>query len=240
MKRVIFPGWGMPLELYRPYSPDLIFDFGFFPAEKCDCSISETAEINPADLNDCLLENIIPDEPCVVIAHSLGALLALRNSLISENIKAIVLIGGFAKFIQSEPEYPDGKPESGIAMMQNMMKLSPKMVLNKFYQAAVDPSDFSIAFPGKADVASLKSGLQYLRDTDLRKTIKDINTPLLILHGDSDKIVSAKLAEFLAENIPEAKLHILKNAGHALPFTHTQECLKLINEFIAVTRASCP
>lgn len=112
-----------------------------------------------------------------------------------------------------------------------MMKLSPKMVLNRFYSAAIAPSDFSIAPAGKPDTSRLKSGLQCLLDTDLRKLLKDINIPVLILHGEKDQIVSVKLAEFLAENIPDTKLHIFENAGHALPFTHTEQCLELINEF---------
>lgn len=231
MKRIIFPGWGVPIELYLPFLPDEIIDFGFFPDAAADFSVKKV-DANPADFNDTFLKTVMDDEPSVVIAHSLGALPALRSSQLSDSIKAIVLIGGFARFTESLPEYPDGKPVSGISMMQNMMKLSPKMVLDKFYQAMVTPSAFSITPSGKANSANLIKGLSYLVETDLRVNLKDIKVPVLILHGAGDQIVSPKLAEFLRDNITGSELHIFENAGHALPFTHPEQCLTLIDEFI--------
>ena len=232
MKRIIFPGWAVPVNLYLDYSPDDILDFGFFTCEERDCATNAT-EVDPSELNDLFLQQAVGDEPVIVIAHSLGSLLALRSSQIFDNVKAAIIIGGFAKFTKSEPDYPDGKPESGISMMQNMMKLSPKMVLDKFYHAMSEPSGYAVLPKGKVDVARLKAGLQYLTKTDLRENLKDVNIPVLILHGDSDQIVSVKLAEFLAENIPNAKLQVIENAGHSVPFTHKKECIQLIDDFIA-------
>jgi len=231
MKRIIYPGWSVPLDLYRSYSPDCMLDFGFFDGEGSD-SHYKVIGVDSVDMNDLSTQEILQDDPSILIAHSLGTLLALRSAQKFENIKAIVLIGGFAKFTQSQSDYPDGKPESGLAMMQNMMKLSPKMVLGKFYQAMVAPSDYSMPPHGKTDVARLKAGLQCLAETDLREDLKNINIPVLILHGDSDQIVSVELARFLKDNIAGAELHIFKNAGHALPFTHTEECLKIIDDFV--------
>lgn len=228
MKRIVYPGWGVPVELYVTFKPDDMLDYGFFTAS----GDYQTMEIGLDQINDRFLEDKIPDEPCLLIAHSLGSLLALRSSQLSDNIKAVVVIGGFAKFTQSEPDYPDGKPASGIVMMQRMMNLSVKMVLDKFHQAMVEPASYDIAFDGKPDVARLTSGLQYLVDTDFRDCLKEIKVPVMIIHGEQDQIVSAKLAEFMAENIPNSILHLIPDAGHALPFTHTQECLDLIEGFI--------
>lgn len=231
MKRIIYPGWAVPVELYVPFKPDDILDYGFFTAKNNSFTLN-SYELDLEELNDRFLEEKIPQEPCMLIAHSLGSLLALQSSQLSDQVKAVVLIGGFARFIKDE-DYPHGKPESGIVMMQNMMKLAAKMVLDKFYQAMAAPSQFQVKIEGKTDVARLKSGLQYLADTDLREGLNDIKAPVMIIHGEKDQIVSAKLAEYLAENIPNSILELIPDAGHALPFTHTQKCLDLIDKFIA-------
>lgn len=229
MKRIIYPGWAVPVELYRPYKPDDMLDYGFFTGTDSEAT---ALDINFDELNDLFLEKLIPNEPCMLIAHSLGSLLALRSSQLSENIKAVVLVSGFARFLEAD-DYPAGKPLSAVVMMSSMMNMSSKMVLDKFYQGMTAPSTFEVNPEGKADVKRLQGGLKYLEDTDLREQLKDINVPVMIIQGEKDQIVDAKLAEYLSENIPNSILELIPDAGHALPFTHTQECLNLIDGFIA-------
>jgi len=229
MKRILYPGWAIPLNLYDPLNSDIIIDYGFF-SEVTTTTL--TRELNLEDINDSILKNTIPNEPCVLIAHSLGALLALRSSQISEHIKAMVIIGGFSRFTSAAEEYPDGKPESGVIMMQNVMKLSCNMVLNKFFQAMTAPSDYQISLPKEKNLPRLRDGLQCLRDIDCRDILKNIKIPVMIVHGDGDQVVSSKLAEYLSEHIPDSVLHLIPDAGHALPFTHTEESVKLIDYFL--------
>ena len=227
MHKVVFPGWAVPLEHYIPYNPDDILDFGFFTAESRDYA-TNAIEIDLGELSDMFLEKMLSEKDSVIIAHSLGALPALRCSQISGRIRACVIIGGFARFTQCE-DYPSGKPEKELAAMRNFMKLAPGMVLKKFYDAMCAPSECRITAEGKMDAARLTTGLQYLAETDLRQSLKDINIPVLILHGDSDRIVSPELACYPHENIPGSQLHIIRDAGHALPFTHFNECMKYID-----------
>lgn len=237
MKRIIYPGWAVPVELYAPYKPDEILDYGFFPGfeepgyTRLDISLNE--------VNDLFLEKFIPDGPCMLIAHSLGALLALRSSRLSKNIEAIVIMGGFPRFTRLDADFPFGKPLSAVVMMQSMMNLSAKMVLDKFYEAMVSPSAFKIEPRGKTNVGRLQSGLKYLEDADLREILKDIEVPLMIMHGEKDQIVDVEIARYLAENVPNAVLEIFPDAGHALPFTHTRECLDLLEIGSCINQLVC-
>lgn len=230
MKRIIYPGWAVPPELYVDYNPDDILDYGFFKGVESDFT---KLDFNLTDLNDAFLEKFIPDEPCTIIAHSLGSLLALRSSQLSDNIKSIVLMAGFPRFTQAESDFSFGKPLSAVVMMNSMMNLSAKMVLDKFYEAMIVPSDFSFEPQGKIDTARLQNGLTYLEKTDLRESLKDIHFPVLIIHGEKDQIVSVDMAGYLAENINNSTLELISDAGHAMPFTHTEKCLDLIENFIA-------
>ncbi len=49
---------------------------------------------------------------------------------------------------------------------------------------------------------------------DVREKIHKINIPTLILCGEEDKMTPPKLSNYLQENIPDAKLILIKNAGH--------------------------
>ncbi len=226
MHTTLIPGWGVPLGLYEPYNYDRIVDFGFFPGERHGRAVSAEHPgftYMPDPSESVQGENL-------VVAHSLGALAALRISQESPKYGRFVIIGGFARFTSADG-YDHGKPDSGVAMMLGALRLSSGMVLRKFHETMCHPAALDIHPPGKPDVHRLAAGLEHLRGTDLRDSLKGISSPFLVIHGDSDKIVSPRLAEFLAHNIPRAKLEIIAGAGHALPFTHAGECMSLIREF---------
>lgn len=233
MKKIIIPGWGVPIEQYEPLRHDGIIDFGFFNEDSTSTKSYNITKFDPINIDDILQEEIFKTENSIIVAHSLGALFALRTSQIPENIKAIVLIGGFAKFTKIDEEYPDGKPEAGIIMMKNMLNISPQMVLNKFYAAMSDPEELTITPSTKCNASRLKSALDALKNCDNRSILNDLDIPVLIIHGDSDKIVSLQLAEFLDKNLRNSQIQIVKDAGHALPFTHFNECNTLIDDFLA-------
>jgi alpha-beta hydrolase superfamily lysophospholipase len=52
---------------------------------------------------------------------------------------------------------------------------------------------------------------------DITTPLKRIQAPVLILHGDKDRIVALKQSQLLSEFLPaHKKLHVVENAGHAL------------------------
>lgn len=51
------------------------------------------------------------------------------------------------------------------------------------------------------------------------KNWNSIKSPTSIIHGDKDRLVYFSNAEFLKEKIPDSKLYVMKNKGHALMFT---------------------
>ena len=226
LKHIIFPGWAVPCECYETLLPDSIADYGFFKypenfnTEYIDAPLAKITENES-------ISSLLPEEDILLTAHSLGSLPAIRAASGSDYIKALVLIGGFAKFTSSE-NYPYGKPEAGINMMQGMMGLSASMVLARFYKEMTRPSDFRVPDKYKTDNSLLKQGLEYLKSCDLRSVLPDIDIPVIIIHGADDAIVDYRLAEYLHEHISNSSLHIIEGAGHALPFTHSEECLKII------------
>jgi len=212
-KIIFFPGWGIEAGQYPDYGQEEIVDYGFF----ANSTVFDFTK--PA----------IPDAE-IIIGHSLGACLALQSTLNSSNLKALILFSPFAKFTATE-DNPAGQPAKGIRAMMMFLKMSPKKVLQQFYQQLYAPEKSLIEIPETVNKPQLAIGLGLLLKVDLRPDLAKIEIPVLIIQGQEDRIVKPCLAENLAEKLPKAELHLFENAGHALPFTHTTECRELIRDF---------
>lgn len=66
---------------------------------------------------------------------------------------------------------------------------------------------------------------------DLRPQLRDIKQPTLIIQGDSDRFVPVASSEWLATQISNAHLHIVKDAGHVPTVTHPAEIAETINRY---------
>jgi pimeloyl-ACP methyl ester carboxylesterase len=70
-------------------------------------------------------------------------------------------------------------------------------------------------------------------DLDLGPLLPQISQPILILHGDADRIVPVDSSRWLATQISQSELYILPGAGHAPMMTFPQEVAEAINDYIA-------
>ena len=76
----------------------------------------------------------------------------------------------------------------------------------------------------------------------VKSTLEQLQKPYLILHGGADPAVPTKAANYLAQNAPNAQLHIIENANHVFggshPFDaaelpeHSQELLQKCLDFL--------
>jgi 3-oxoadipate enol-lactonase len=66
-----------------------------------------------------------------------------------------------------------------------------------------------------------------------RDRLGTLTVPVLILHGDADRLVPPANAQILAHEIPRARLHMLSGAGHIFTTDATSETLSAILAFVA-------
>ncbi|MEO8554617.1 MAG: alpha/beta hydrolase [Kofleriaceae bacterium] len=67
---------------------------------------------------------------------------------------------------------------------------------------------------------------------DFRGDLANVKVPTLVVHGDSDQIVPAEHSgKRMPQFVPQAQVHILKDAPHGLNWTHATELSKLLLEF---------
>jgi pimeloyl-ACP methyl ester carboxylesterase len=172
----------------------------------------------------------------ILVGHSLGASLALAYSLKYPNeVSGMVL---------APAAYPD-KGENGLmraainapiigdlSLLLGRPLVARRMLrqalTQAFYPQAVPNNYFKIAsslWLGKKQLKAYMEDEWTLNDS-LRKMSQrysEIKTPLVIVTGDEDRIVSAKESAYrLQAVIPGSRLIELKNTGHEIPQTHPE------------------
>ena len=70
-----------------------------------------------------------------------------------------------------------------------------------------------------------------LAETDLRDLIPAITQPVRLRHGGADKLMPVAAAEGLADTLPNARLSVFSDAGHAPFVSRAPECAALIESF---------
>jgi pimeloyl-ACP methyl ester carboxylesterase len=65
-----------------------------------------------------------------------------------------------------------------------------------------------------------------------RGSLHRVCAPTLVLHGERDVMSPAGNARLLAHGIPGAQLHVVAEAGHAVPLEHPEACAALLLEWV--------
>ena len=86
---------------------------------------------------------------------------------------------------------------------------------------------------GEPDAVALRTGLDLLRDTDLRKQVPVIQAPTLIIHGTRDRVVPPAAGRWLARRIPGARVVAMPGAAHAPFLSDSKAFAASLTDFLA-------
>ena len=144
------------------------------------------------------------DGPIELCGLSLGGILALNYAIDYPNkVEKLVLIGT-----------PHKVPKVMFSIQNVIFKFLPKSL---FETMAFNKKDTFIL--GKT-----------MKNLDFSNGVQNIKCPTLIICGEKDS-ANLKSAYYIAENIENAKLEIMKNTGHIVNEENPEELAKLLTEF---------
>jgi len=165
-----------------------------------------------------------PLRESVLVGWSLGGMLLLEALARFKGVAPMgTVLVGVAPVFCRQPDHPWGQPVAALRAMRRTLRSEPRRVINDFARACLAPGEESFrqevaaGFDFSATAAHLASGLDYLRDKDLRGLLDCIPGPVAIIQGEQDRIVPPAQARFLQEHLPGSRLHLLAGAGH-IPF----------------------
>jgi pimeloyl-ACP methyl ester carboxylesterase len=111
--------------------------------------------------------------------------------------------------------------------MQRSLARDARGTLENFHRLCAAPAELSAAELSERvgqslsiAIEQLAAGLCDLRDKDFRGRVGEVSCPVLLLHGEEDRVIPCDASRWLAANLPNAKLVTLAGAGHDLPLRH--------------------
>ena len=85
---------------------------------------------------------------------------------------------------------------------------------------------------GEPDMEALYGGLHILRDTDLRAILPQLAQAALVIAGERDALTPPAASEYLARQLPDARLAVIKGAAHVPFLSHPQIFVEQITGFL--------
>jgi pimeloyl-[acyl-carrier protein] methyl ester esterase len=212
---LLIPGWGFDARVWQPLADLLKLDF------RLHYAIEDT-----------------PDG-AIICGWSLGALSAMQLALAQpERISSLVLIGATPRFVQA-PDWPQAQPLAVLQAFAAAVAADAQAALRRFVallnqgdaQARRLTRELSAMLDLVPSLEVLAAGLATLRDTDLRAQVGKICQPVLLLHGAQDSLMPIAAVEWLAQQLPHARLEIFPGTAHAPLLADPQRCAKLLMGF---------
>jgi len=62
--------------------------------------------------------------------------------------------------------------------------------------------------------------------------LEAITHPVLLIHGDTDRIIPLEASTWYAKHLPNARLEVIANAGHWLLIEHSDTFARLVRGFL--------
>ena len=223
---VFLHGWGVSSEVFKPLYPFLgenfqiyaldLPGFGQTPIEKL-MTLKDYAEF----VHKFLKENNIK-EP-IIIGHSFGGAVAIKLALLyPNNISKLILVSASAI---RHPRYKIMLINKIAGFTKLFLPEQLRKILIKLLR--LDKTDYA-----QINNPKLKETFKNIINEDQSPYLSNIKIPTLVIWGEKDTVTPLQEGELIAKSIPNAKLSIIKNAGHFRFLENPEEFTKLIKDFI--------
>lgn len=230
-------------ESHRIMAPDLL-GYGDNPPWPRDRALDLETEV----------QHLVPllasvTEPIDVVAHSYGAAVAIKLALTYPGkIRSLclyepVLFGLLEQDVDAAPAL--------VEIYETSARVSLALNEGDAYTAARRFIDFwsgvgtwkSMPGPRQQSVASRIGKVRadfdaLLADDTTLARIAQLEMPVLCLSGEQSPMATRRIADLLADTIPQTESHRFEEAGHMGPLTHARQVNTIIGKFLKFPLAS--
>ena len=220
-------GWGFSSTVFAPLKDRLQADFNVVTPDRP--GYGDDNAVTDADSPVAPLQS-----PSLVLGWSLGGLAAMRLALQQpELVSGLVLLAATPCFVNRE-DWQAGMDATVFAAFHQQVIEDERSAMQQFVRlnsgAKIDRSSRQVltAHAGNARRQALLDGMEELADTDLRREVKNIKVPVLLLHAADDRVVPAQASHWMEEIMPTARLVEFPLGGHAFFLQKGREVAALI------------
>lgn len=195
-----------------------------------------------ADLDEWLQRLGLPEID--LLGWSLGGQVALHWApLLGERLRRLILVGTTPRFTAAA-DWEAGLPTTQVRAMARDLKRDYLKTMGDFFALQFAGETLPreryrqiVKFAVRAgrlpapEVAL--AALETLRCADQRLALDTIKVPVLLQHGTLDRITLPAAADYLAAQLPDARLELLPGVGHAPFLSRPQEVCRRWQEFLS-------
>jgi non-heme chloroperoxidase len=160
-------------------------------------------------------------------------------------ISKVMLLASVTPFMRRTRDNPGGVAGAGLDRMLAAVKADRIGFLTKFFVDFYNADDVSDAEVGAdliaygkslawpADPIATQQCVVAFSDTDFRPDLRTIRVPVLIVHGDADRIVPFPASAVRTQAmIAGSEMAVIAGAPHGFPATHARELDVLLLNFL--------
>ncbi len=169
-------------------------------------------------------------ESAALIGLSLGGCVALQTAVTAPDLVAgLVLVNTFAKLRHSGM--------FGGRLVRLRRALGDADGLARLVAASLftDPEVQALVFERlrRNDVGAIRRTMLAVARFDVRSQLGKVTAPTLVLAGDRDRTVPRLCLSDLMAGLPAARLQVIADAGHALPYDQPDDFVAAVCSFLA-------
>jgi pimeloyl-[acyl-carrier protein] methyl ester esterase len=228
---VLLHGWAMSSAVFTEALDHLSNDFRVLAPDLRGHGVSEAGPIFgfadfAADLREWL--DALDLRDAVLGGWSMGGQVLLElYPAVRGRVRRLMLIAATPRFT-SEGDWSEGLPGAQVRAMARDLKRNYRKTMGDFFALQfageeIDRDryrrivDFAVRQGNLPDSGTALAALETLSRGDQRDGLAAIDCPVLVLHGELDRIVPPGAGRYLAGHLPQGELVLLPDVGHA-PF----------------------
>lgn len=171
-------------------------------------------------------------EAATVVGHSMGSFIAQRVALDHpERVERLVLVGSA---VNSANEGVVGLDEH----VRTLTDPVPREFVHEFQAGTIHAPvpdgflDAVVSESGKLPARVWRDALAGLLGSDHAGRLADVRAPTLVLWGDRDGIFARSEQELLVETLPDARLVVYPETGHAPHWERPERFARDLEDFV--------
>lgn len=179
-----------------------------------------------------------------LLGWSLGGQVALELApALGARLRRLILVGTTPRFTAAA-DWPAGLPELQVRAMARDLKRHYLKTMGDFFALQFEGEalpreryrrivDFAVRAGRLPEPEVALAALETLRRADQRRALSAVAVPVLVQHGELDRITLPAAADYLAAQLPAAVLERLPGVGHAPFLSRPQEVCRSWRAFLA-------
>lgn len=239
---LLIHGWGMNATVWEPWLEHLRGQFAVtrveLPGHGNSAMSGELASL--ADWAQAVAR-VAPDN-AIWLGWSLGGSVALQAAIDQlKTIRALYLMTATPCFAQRE-SWHCAMGQATLQQFADNLESDIDGTLMRFLSLQIKGTEQSrellkqlragFASHPHATVKALKTGLAFLRDTDLRQELAQLEIPMHWTFGERDTLVPACASDAVSQLVGRASVQTIRGAGHVPFLSHAGQCLQSLQELV--------